>query len=291
MKKFHFSGYFAIALSSILLVTALHSCKKQLVEDQNLTNKTQSSQNQMPTMFVAGFDFDLVGKAHNNYVDYVRSNPNYPNMSAKEVYDYGTGYNDPIFGSQTHPPYSQALEDLNYTIGLSDNLIVNQVDPTSQLLQDSLINQTMVPYLNELASIYIDAADTISHVPYSPQQFTQMIGVLEQNIVNNLTIEYDANTQIGNEGAILLSMCSIAKYSYEYWYNDATSNNTASPMAFGFLKKIWNGIKVGAADAWGGARELTISVGLTGPTVSGKVGEVVDAAGEASCEQDCRNRS
>lgn len=298
-----------ICLGSIIVASLLtFSCNKEPIVS---TSKKDQSTQQIPVkMYVNGFEFDSVGAAHNGYLNFVFGNPNSGSMTDEELYDYGENYIDPNFGAMPNTPYSLVLPKVNYAISISDNLIQNGVDPTNELLQDSLIDVTMAPYSHALANILRDAADTISHNLYSPQQFDSIVGLLEQSIANNVTVSmnYDSSIgdYIGNDGAKLLATCAVAKYSYSYWYNDAIGSSgnmmtTTGTRVGSIFHRVWNGLKIAGADVYGFLASGTVSVSTSissiqmagnGPSVTGTwvLKDAIHDAGVASSTQKGRNK-
>ncbi len=53
----------------------------------------------------------------------------------------------------------------------------------------------------------------------TPAGFSSRISTIENYIFANCLVMYDAATKTGNDAAGLLGACSIARNSYDFWYN------------------------------------------------------------------------
>ena len=134
----------------------------------------------------------------------------------------------------------------------------------------------MVPFLRELSDLFYRCADE----EWVPERFRYEIEQLEKAIAERETIEYNAEAHEGNDGSAMLSMCAIAKFSYEYWYRVLPDN--PDDQGRNIFGKIWRAIKIGASDAYGFVAEGWIDKDGNGTNETWNSGEAVKAAGARS---------
>ncbi|HXS37726.1 MAG TPA: hypothetical protein VN721_13565 [Flavipsychrobacter sp.] len=274
---------------SLLAFLCLISCNKE----KTSYNKTTTTPNMKKQVIVNGFNFDQFGISHNNYLDYVQQDPNFQTATSQQLFNYGATYNDTYFGSwaSSGETYSYLQGAVTYSTGLVTD-IINGQNVSPQLITDSLADSISAPYWDTLASIFHDALDTPDHGFYTPEEFIQKIQNLENQITSNLTVSIDPATMTGNDGAELLGACSIAKYSYSYWYNIATNPNPpttgwSSPQC-SFIRNVWHAITVAATDTWafvgdGNAYpKFDKNWNVNGIGVKWDLDQAVDDAGDAS---------
>ena len=105
------------------------------------------------------------------------------------------------------------------------------------------LSPAMTEFLQKLASTTKNAVDNQLTVG----EFKRMIKETEQQVYKTQDIQIDLRKGISNDGASMLAITSILKYSTDYWIafaNDGSNNGDNTPMAKG---KIWRAL----ADAWG----------------------------------------
>lgn len=258
------------------------SCKK-------VTNKSDNTKLQKQIV-VDGFNFDQFGISHNSYLDYVQQAPNFLSLTAEERFNYGLTYNDSYFGSwQKQETWTYLQSALSYDNTIV-NLMMNGNDISPTLIQDTLADSTTAPYLDSIAHIFHDAGDSTHHPMYSVAAFTARIESLESQILANVNIQFDQSSKTGNDGAELLAVCAIAKYSYSYWYNIASNPNPPttgwSNPQFSLIGNVWGAIRRAATDVGAflgdGAAYPRITRTSVGIGIVWDLDEAVSDAGSAS---------
>lgn len=211
----------------IFITMAILSCQQS--EEILLIEEQSSNQNN-----AAGFDFDNFGITHNAYLDYVRQIDNADDPKAR--FNHGKTFVSPIFGS--------------FDIGLNWEQM-SSFFPTHEARIESIANGTysaaaeglspdMTTFLDRLAVISKNALDQGSSIG----EFQSKISDLETQVKRNHVIQIDLNSGISNDGATMLAICSILRYSLDYWNSEDSYQKAARP---GFFQRV----KRALADAWG----------------------------------------
>lgn len=185
------------------------------------------------------FDFDNFGKAHNDYLHYVMQTTN--NKDPKERFFFGKTYVDPVFGSFDKGFSWEELENqIDFHIRRVAQILEGKYEASTEKL-----SQEMTAFLNDLARQTKYAVDN----QFSLNVFKKMIEGMENDIKRNHEIEIDLDSGISNDGAAMLAICSILKYSTEYWNNASAAGGGGGngDMILLAKGKIWRAL----ADAWG----------------------------------------
>ena len=202
-------------------------------------------------------EYEIFGIAHNEMMDYVAANADLSTYSAYQRYMIGKNF---VY-SGLENEHESTWSEMESIQTLSDSLLDNYNDAENILVDANAFSEDFVAPAAAIYSLLgsmLESAD--NSIIVSPDQFSSMIQTIEDNILQNYEVEYDSDTKLGNEGAKLLGACTIARYSYMYWYNVAIDEsnpwgNTFTDGNGERLKNIWNAIKhaikVAAADVGG----------------------------------------
>jgi hypothetical protein len=206
-----------------MMLTAIISCEKEEVAETLVISNVEAPQE--------NFDYDQFGRAHNDYLMYVRATGQ---EDARARFEYGKSYVDPVFGS--------------FDVGLDYNALVAGM-PAHMRKVDAIVNGTyqasqetvspqMKRFLDELAAI----THTSFHEEISMEAFIVRLEDLEERIAQTQDLQINLDANFANDGASMMAITSILKYSIQYWVSE--DQDTKKP---GFWKKI----KRALADAWG----------------------------------------
>ena len=247
-----------------LCVLLFSQCKK--VDETEISTLNARTAN--------GFNYDQFGISHNNYLDYVKNNTA-SNSSDETRFNKGKNYVDSYFGSFNSGPnwtsfYPQTVEMQQ----LTEDVLTGKFNATT-FTNSKHLSPNMTTFLTKLSQIYFNTAEN----ELLPATFDAEIQTLEDWVIQNQNPQFDTKSKKGNEGAGMLAMCSIAKSSYTYWYNDPTTQNLQGRNIFG---KIWRAIKIGAADAYGFVFDGWIDTDNNGTNETWSSVAAVKAAGEHS---------
>jgi hypothetical protein len=210
-------------LMSLLFVTSLSACQEG--DDNDIEQVLKTSE----------FDFDQFGKTHNAYLTYVWNIEGHED--AEKRFNHGLTFTDPTFGS-----FNVGLrwEDISRSIAFHErrveSILAGSYDASSEKLSPA-----MTSFLNELAAsmkLAVDRGDEI-------EKITVMIESIESRISQRHEINIDLVRGISNDGASMMAICAILKYSLAYWtaFEDSMPAKRAA---------LGNGkIKRALADAWG----------------------------------------
>lgn len=217
---------YAIALM-IFVSMAFVSCQ-QNEELSSLTEETSRQQN------AANFDFDQFGITHNAYLDYVRQIPNANDPKAR--YLHGKTFVSPVFGS-----FNNNISWEEMSGSFPDHIArVEAISRGTYRAESEGLSPEMTDFLNRLAALSKTALDN----QLSVGQFQHKIGQLEADVKRHQAIIIDLAAGTSNDGATMLAICSILRYSLDYWENAYNTQKAARP---GFGQRV----KRALADAWG----------------------------------------
>lgn len=224
------------SFSILILIVSIISCEKE----SDLTLEEIISDNSKEE-----FDFENFGRAHNAYLEYVWDFENNYNPEAR--FNYGKTYVDPIFGS-----FDTGLtwKELNRQMPMHIER-VNAILEGKYNAQQENLSPVMTNFLNRLAKIVKASVDNKTSI----NDFKLELSDLENDVQLKEEIIININTGMSNDGAAMLAITSILKYSTDYWINFDRANSSDGngngggnsgdlPLAKG---KIWRAL----ADAWG----------------------------------------
>ncbi len=161
------------------------------------------------------FNFDLVGEAHNNCLAYIAAHPNFDDLTAEEQYNYGLTYSDPNFETPDMS-FEEAVVHFDNAINIAEALINSRASLGDMFYESGHITESMIQYVNAVFQPHIDMAD--NGYLLEPSEYYAIIGDVKAEITESFPIVYGEIDQTAHEGILLLSLCSVAEYSYEYWY-------------------------------------------------------------------------
>ncbi len=279
-----------LSISLFFTICLFLACEKEIkIKDQS-------------SLSVRADGFEQLGMSHNMRLTAVAGMPNFQSASLREMFNYGRSSIPQQFITSSDTSLSAWSQHL-LAMQKSYYLVENGQSASTYLIANNYITSNIGPLVDSLAYILDNAANFESQTYKSAVQFTSEIEQLENFIYKNYTCNYDQNTQIGNDVALVLGACSIAKYSYSYWMDainnashpwfnrmskitytagkEFTDTNLESRICF---KCIWHGIKVAAVDVW----SFMTAPNCGTATSSGgyDLGCAADYAGEKSSQVD-----
>ena len=206
-----------------MMLTAIISCEKEEVAETLIVSNIEAPQD--------NFDFNQFGRAHNDYLLYVHA---IGQDDPKARFEYGKSYVDPVFGS--------------FDVGIDYNALVAGM-PAHMRKVDAIVNGTyqvsqetvspeMKQFLNELATLTHNSLQE----GISMEAFIVRLEDLEERIAQTQDLQINLDTHFANDGASMMAITSILKYSIQYWaFVDGDTSRVG----------LWGKIKRGLADAWG----------------------------------------
>ncbi|WP_157961112.1 hypothetical protein [Lutibacter citreus] len=220
----------AISKSVILfaIIATFTSCEK----DETLEQLDHSSAKEKET----SFNFDQFGITHNNYLNYVWNIKNNKNHEAR--FKQGLSFYDKTFGSFN---IGLRFEDVKNNIPFHTKRVSSILEGNYRAKTEQL-SPAMTTFLDKLAQISKESLDNKLTV----QEFEKIISNYENEIRKNNIININLEKGISNDGASMLAICSILKYSTKYWSAFGNDGNEGDdqPLARGKIKRA-------LADAWG----------------------------------------
>lgn len=223
---------------------ALTYCSKDKLNDTTIESK--ESEIEMRSI-VNNFDFELFGKSHNAYLDFV-DDPQIE-RTAEERYNFGKSFVDPYLPNTTQKRNAKTWQEFDQEAQVNDAIIDDIFSGNYSTANSYNFNfgSRMTNFLDNLADdlyqLYIDSLNTRA------EDVTDLIQEYRQTIDTSL-IEFDMELMEGNEEAGMLAMLVILDYSFDYW-NEYYNAGSIDAVQTRFLKKVWRAIKIAAADTWG----------------------------------------
>lgn len=206
-----------------ILILSLIGCEKENLEESLEVSNLEHLDD--------AFDFDQFGRAHNDYLAYVHATGA---TDPKVRFEYGKSYVDPIFGSfDVGVDYNKLVAGMPAHMRKIDAIVAG----TYQANQES-VTPKMQRFLDKLATTVHNSMQA----GLSLDEFTAQLDDLSARIAATEDIQIDLNAHYANDGASMLAIVSILKYSIQYW--DALGGDTQRVG-------LWKKIKRALADAWG----------------------------------------
>lgn len=217
-----------------LFCFATHGCKKALDSNTNGANHSLNKES-------GGFDFDQFGISHNNFLVWMDSN-NAAELNDSACHALALSYTDEYFGDYTYnPSLNDFLISVDSVNNWSERIVVGNFD--SKFLADqNVVSDSMIIFLNNLSDIFYTAGMN----DYTPDEFSESVSSLEDWVVSNYVVSIDEEHNCSDGGA-MLAISSIAKHSYDYWYNNYDSTGASKNI----LSKAWRAVKIASCEAYG----------------------------------------
>lgn len=206
-----------------MLLTAIISCEKEEVRETLVVSNVELPQE--------NFDYDQFGRAHNDYLAFVHA---IGQDDPKVRFEYGKSYVDPVFGSFDVGIDYNALEAGMPAHMRKVDAIINGTYQASQ----ETVSPQMKRFLDELAMLTHNSLQE----GISMEAFIVRLEDLEGRIAQTQDLEINLDIHYANDGASMMAVTSILKYSIQYW--DFVDGDTTR-------RGLWTKIKRGLADAWG----------------------------------------
>ncbi len=218
-----FAKNFSKLVTLIAVVISVIACEKESLEESLEVSNLEHLDD--------AFDFDQFGRAHNDYLAYVHATGQ---PDPKVRFEYGKTYVDPVFGSfDVGINYNELVAGMPAHMRKMDAIVAG----TYQANRES-VTPKMQRFLDKLATTVYNSMQA----GISLDEFTAQLDDLSAHIAATEDIQIDLNAHYANDGASMLAIVSILKYSIQYW--DALGGDT---QRVGFWKKV----KRALADAWG----------------------------------------
>lgn len=217
--------------SFIFISLIISSCEKDDHLDQfEKLNEKPTQQN---------FDFEQFGKTHNAYLNFVMEIEN--NQDPKARFHHGKTFVDPTFGSfNTDLTWEDLDKSMDFHKRRVESILNGSYNATTEKLSPA-----MTSFLDKLSKTVKHAVDN----KLSVEEFLKLIPEIEDEVLTSQIIEIDLNNGISNDGAAMLAITSILKYSTKYWIHEeakAAGGGNGDIIILG-RKGIWRAL----ADAWG----------------------------------------
>jgi len=218
-------------------------------------NKDESSSSE--TQLKSTTSLNYFGISHNAKLDYVGNNTSdLENSTTSERLETADGYIDPVFGDLNGTTLSQSNAGIVYT----DDIYADLLNAGNTLSSDNYIDDNFSSYYNNLGQLFQDALDSVSaQVDYTPQYFSVQVDLIISEIETNHDVTLDESNWSGSEATKAIITLEIAKSSYSYWH-DAASTGTTNPWSSfvdvnakvqaNFWERAWLSIRRAATDTW-----------------------------------------
>ncbi|MEI6695178.1 MAG: hypothetical protein WCO13_03830 [Bacteroidota bacterium] len=283
----------SLIIASLLIFSSFifYSCKKE--DKLNNTNGSVNVSKPNNPKRSTENPFDFVGVEHNQYLDYLSANCNVNAITKIDIYNANKGFFSDY--SLTYDQFEQQLlknqdQILKLSNGEDNNLVNNDYN-------DELTKLCLTQF-NDLIGSLVKNDELVS-----PDFFSLQIEKIEQSVIEQGLYSLPDTDTINNHARVLCFL-SIAKHSYNYWYNAYMDNtnpwhnivySAVNSNSKGIFGALWTGIKaIGKAivtpfaDAYGflspSPENVEFSNPMTGqgPTITYSLSTCIHSAGQAS---------
>ncbi|HLU84347.1 MAG TPA: hypothetical protein VKZ45_02645 [Vicingaceae bacterium] len=214
MKKYYL---LSIAISTI---TLFNSCEKEKLKELNTVKTHVSNEvyNSSLSRLVERNDFEKFGLLHNSIIIEMGNNPNLPNLTRRERFELASSIilNKGLVNNQTI-----TWGEMNHFMGLINGL--NATNSVDKIIQNSSFTENERIALERIMGLLFDLKNA-QFIP-TPDEFSSSVYLIENEILEQYEVEYDATTNIVNNAGKLLVATSIARHSYNLWYDVAINEN------------------------------------------------------------------
>jgi hypothetical protein len=278
MKKIIFA-----VIGTVLVAGGIfYACQKEEKSGTTLVDTKMPEYKVMPR---PDNPYDFIGKLHNEGLDYIAKTRNLKELNAKDINNAVNEFLVRRIPNYTEFSYEEMKQHLENTDIFAAQLYMEKIR------------------MEEVLRGYHDAGRILDKLTYlfkniyvhenwvSPEDFSHRIADMEAEVISWKKHNNPAETSTMNIYSVTLATLSVAKHSYEYWYNaEFNPNHPWYPEVKarsgngddkpGFFKRVWNAICDGAkavgmalatpfVDTYGG-----IVNGIQRPTVPSGVIEI-----------------
>ncbi|NLJ83081.1 MAG: hypothetical protein GX330_08155 [Bacteroidales bacterium] len=198
--------------------------------------------------------YNFVGQLHNDALDYIAATCDLEELSGQDINNAVNNFLQSNFINYVPVSYTKFKQHLDEADELAAALY------TSSMSFESILSECNAEdvgnILDRLTELFrnIDASNGI----ILPNNFENEVIILENEVISLNKHNNPEETLEMNIYSAALATLSIAKYSYEYWYNAkmepehpwyslVQAKDGDEP---GFFKKLWNGICTAANAVW-----------------------------------------
>ncbi|MDY0143260.1 MAG: hypothetical protein RBR97_15340 [Bacteroidales bacterium] len=228
------------------IITFFLSCEKS---DNSLLSNSESTTVEKSAKYPYESYFIEIGQYHNSVLDYVGKNGDVSKLTREQRFILAESY------TKSGNKWSdiKVLGDNLWLIIESDSSIVT-------LLDTKAFSSEALAYIEMLNTCFDNALLSAQHGnPPRPEDFNYSVNEIIGKIYEEEKVIVDTTKGIGNEYALIVADCYLAKATYEYWYNSAVDSKSywygyldlyASSKLPPWIQRAWHGIKVAAVDTW-----------------------------------------
>lgn len=241
-----------------LLMIAFISCAKEDTEPVVSASNGNSTNNSKISARLSDNPYEKYGIRHNQFLDAFAVQGNLAILTRKQRYDLAAQ-----ILQDRNPNHVTSWQKLNQQIGYGNSL--NPNNGANKLINDGLITENTRTSVTKLLELIERVDKQNKKKLVTPSEFSLLVEEVENFIYANSEVLYNEKTEQGNDAASLLGACSVARYSYQYWYdvsfdvnhnwysvfinNNGNGNgNNANARRPGWLKRTWNDIKAFVSD-------------------------------------------
>lgn len=200
MKKLNY------VLVAFLFAGTLACTKESIKEETNLLSETYK------TKSLGGGVYEEFGIDHNAILEGVGLGGDLAVLNSEERYDILT---EVILTED--PEFIMDFETCNEHITFTNAL--TSINAANEIIEMGELTENVREAITLLFSIIEDVNTENEGGLLTPDDFNIRINELEDFIETNCVVDYNEELKMGNDGALILGTCTIAKYSYDYWYN------------------------------------------------------------------------
>ncbi len=190
-----------------IILTGVLACTKE-----NINNEVIHAPEEDQTRATIEF-YEEFGIGHNALLDEIGSAGDLAALTHEERYDLIT---EAILVED--PEFSMDFETCNahiaFTNALTSDNAADEIIAMGELTEN--VHGAITLLFEIMEDVDIDNEDSEL---VTSANFVDRIAELEDFIETNCEVDYNEELKMGNDGALMLGACAIAKYSYAYWYN------------------------------------------------------------------------
>lgn len=278
-----------ILIFTTINIISFNSCEK--IQDNSNNNDKYNDKTHKNSI---NNPYDFYGEWHNNYLNYLTNSTMDPTLSNyKELlFNFGCNFSENGIDANLLS-YS---EYLNIENEIDNALIYEQTDDVIDYICMSLDQIPEIhPYIDDLYRNILFSSTVFNTECCTPIQFNCLVDDLIQTIID----ENGGIDAIENNSSIacMLSVCSVAQHSYEYWYNYyiVEENNNweygiwpdpdKHPKLYAFCEKVKNIADRVWKDVTGFVMEIPSATHIEStpiPAVYCNIGKCINAGAESS---------
>ena len=206
----------AVALC-LLANLSVVSCKKE----SKISHQSLPRSSTVAFIIGSGNSLNNLGDVHNQSLDEITLDANFPNLSEEDEFDIIKPFIDIELSSTNSLVYS----DISSGVAHVTSSETNRFNLPDDLYTDGRITSDVKDYLLDIYDIAGFIENQTQSGVRDAQDVIDDIEDLEQDIISdygqpstNVDVQIDMETDEG-KSTYLLAICAITKYSYGYWEN------------------------------------------------------------------------